>query len=332
MSNTGKKTRPTIKNTHTRNLIHKKTPRMVLPPSSSIGGTSYVKNFKFINGPEVPIYEVTNMHAFNQIIGYAKFLNKGFGDVYYRGECKLHDTLLPALLRSGLHPDSRSEKLNTVIRKYISDPKFAKVLGLDTRDTYSAENIVEGMLQHYGVPTRFVDVVDNHWIALWMGLNKCQRIKQMATYYHYQQRTIPYVKLIQKEDISDNDMFQYIVLIAVPGDSKRKNNGLFTSDNFVEIDLRQALPSVFLRPHAQHGLVIKRCPKDVCLSKEYDIADSVIGILKIRIDNALSWIGTGTLLSQENLFPPPAYDNGYDILLHRNDILESSGFQIAHYV
>ena len=41
---------------------------------------------------------------------------------------------------------------------------------------------IEALLQHYVGRTRFLDVVDNHWIALWMGLHKFQMHGKGARY------------------------------------------------------------------------------------------------------------------------------------------------------
>lgn len=66
------------------------------------------------------------------------------------------------------------------------------------------------------------------------------------------------------------------------------------------------------------------------------MSETVIGILKIRIDIVEQWLGTGELLTQENLFPPMAYDNGYDLLLKRQDLFEEfkeyDGMQIINYI
>ena len=61
------------------------------------------------------------------------------------------------------------------------------------------------------------------------------------------------------------------------------------------------------------------------------MATNVVGIIKIRIDRAKQWLGNGELLSQENLFPPPAFDNGYDVLLSRTDLFDNN-FTIARYI
>ena len=62
------------------------------------------------------------------------------------------------------------------------------------------------------------------------------------------------------------------------------------------------------------------------------MASNVVGIIKIRIDRVKEWIGTGVLLTQDNLFPSPAYDYGYDLLLQRSDLFDEEGFQIAKFV
>ena len=73
--------------------------------------------------------------------------------------------------------------------------------------------------------------------------------------------------------------------------------------------------------------------QDYCKGTDaYDIAPSVIGIIKIRIDRVHEWIGTGELLTQNNLFHPPAYDYGYDLLLMRDDLFNQSEFSITRYV
>lgn len=317
---------------YSRQYVHRQTPMKLLADNLSIAGTKPSGKHKFSCGNEVPVFEVTSIHALNQIIGYAKFINRAYGDVYYRGECRLHDTLRPSLLRKSDSASASSYQLNTLIRKYITDQKFSKLLKMDDKDGYSNETIIEGMLQHYGVPTRCIDLVDNHWIALWMGLNKCQSLKQMNSYYHYNQRIIPYPEIAMGTALNTDDLYQYILLIAIPGGNKRKNNGVYESKDYVKVDLRQALPSIFLRPHAQHGLLVRRIPKDGNLSSAYDVAVSVMGILKIRIDLSASWLGNGQLISQDNLFPAPGYDNGYDLLLSRNDLIEESGFEIARFV
>ena len=327
-----------MKNTHVvkrinnskRPIIKRETSLVIMKESLNMNGSKFSEHYTFSCGQRVPIYEVSNVHALNQLIGYAKFINKSYGDVYYRGECKLHDSLLPRLLRGSTNP-SVSAPLNKKIESIKDDQPLNKQLKLDSSDQTSSSLVVEGMLQHYGIKTRFLDVVDNHWVALWMGLYKNTIIKQILSYNHYVERQVPLVDFASGAKISEEEIYQYIILLAITGKSSRVNNGIYISENFYEIDLRQALPSTFLRPHAQHGWVIRKRMHDSNLPADYDLATNVVGIIKMRIDMVKQWIGTGELLTQDNLFPPPAYDNGYDILLQRDDLFNGD-FSIARYI
>lgn len=208
-----------------------------------------------------------------------------------------------------------------------------KELKLERLNDTEKKIIIECMLQHYGIKTRFLDLVDNHWVALWMGLHTFTTIKQVMMYAHYVKREIPYIDLINGT-AKEEDFFQYILLLAFPYNNIYKsNNGIARCGAFMTVDLRQALPSTFLRPHAQHGLLAKKIVSS-SISSDFDMSDAVVGIIKIRIDRAAEWLGTGKLLVQDNLFPAPAYDNGYDILLSRSDIFSDSKQQqqIARYV
>lgn len=316
------------------NISHLGSPKQ-LSDRLSINGTKFVEEYHFACGNVVPIYEVETVHAFNQLIGHAKFNNQAYGNVFYRGECKLHTSLKPSLFRNVKNVEKPTERLSQLIQRIIDDPHLKKQLKTEGQPFDIAKYKVEGLLQHYGIPTRFIDVVDNHWIALWMGLNRAERVKQLNQYYHYTERIIPLVELAKNISVSDDDLFQYVLLIAIPFSDQRVLNGIQTSNNYVEVDLRQALPSLFLRPHAQHGFVLRRKVHNEDYGKgadAYDIASSVIGIIKMRIDKVHEWIGTGELLTQNNLFPPPAYDYGYDLLLMRNDIFDQTEFSIARYI
>lgn len=330
------KQRPVRENARNKTAKSKrlKSPKR-LSDRLSINGTKFIENYHFSCGNVVPIYEVDTVHAFNQLIGHAKFNNQAYGNVFYRGECKLHDSLKPSLFRNSKNVDKPTERLSQLIQRIIDDSHLKRELKVEGQSFDVAKHKIEGLLQHYGIPTRFVDVVDNHWIALWMGLNRAEKVKQLSQYYHYTERAIPLVELAKDASISDRDLFQYVLLIAVPFSERRGLNGIQTSSDYIEVDLRQALPSIFLRPHAQHGFVLRRKVHndDFCKGTDaYDMAPSVIGIIKIRIDRVHEWIGTGELLTQNNLFPPPAYDYGYDLLLMRSDLFSETEFSIARYV
>ena len=188
----------------------------------------------------------------------------------------------------------------------------------------------ENGIRHGGIDFTSVPAGD----AKYMLVSCSEKPKQYNQYYHYTERSIPLVELAKGDPVSDELLFQYVLLIAVPFSNSRTFTGIQSSADYIEVDLRQALPSTFLRPHAQHGLVLRRKvhhPTDYG-TDAYDMAPAVIGIIKIRIDKVHEWMGNGELLTQNNLFPPPAYDYGFDLLLSRDDLFKDSEYSIAKYV
>ena len=95
-------------------------------------------------------------------------------------------------------------------------------------------------------------------------------------------------------------------MIAVSKSETASDNGIKIGDDTISVDLRSTLPSTFLRPHAQHGWTIKR--KSLDSEHGLDMANNVVGILRIRVCDAFNWVGNGELLSQESLFPNPHFD------------------------
>lgn len=300
-----------------------------LKDTLSVPGLNFCGSHIFDCGNKVPIYEVTTMHGLNQIIGYAKFINKGYGEVFYRGENHLHKGLVPSLFR-GCMGTTKWNVVSPLVNKIIKDDGVKDAINVGTSVTL-ARMKVEGMLQHYGVQTRYTDLVDNHWVALWMGLYKCLVEKRIVKYHHYTKRIIDGLDIYDGKVHTPEDLYQYILLLAIPKPSTIIE-GVEMSDGFIMVDLRQSLPSVFLRPHSQHGLVVRKKPKVNKYAKEYDMATEVIGILKIRIDKADQWLGNGQLLSQENLFPSPRNDYGYDLLLNLPSDFFPNDYGIARYV
>lgn len=284
----------------------------------------------FESGHKVPVYEVDNIYALNQIIGYAKFINSDYGTVYYRGECHLHSSLCPSIFHgAGAGYDKLAQELNSMIAKTLTDNHLRKTFKLEKLKVKTAELIVESTLQHYGIPTRFVDVVDNHWIALWFGQNKCQKIKNQNVYYQYVSRDMSPVEIMSLSDANHKELYQYLLLIAADTNLVPLAKGIYTGKDVITIDLRASLPSTFLRPHAQHGLVLTKNRHDT--NDTYDLSSNVVGIVKMRVDHVAKWLGYGELLSAESLFPSPAFDFGYERLLSRQDIYSGTHFAIANY-
>ena len=315
---------------------------IMLVKDSSIEGSRYLGTFAFKSGTEIPVYDLRTTGAFNQIIGHAKFNNRFYGNVYYRGVDSLYDNVLPSIMRNKQHGDARG--LVTLLNKVCNDDLLRQSLKLEPKrnDRRIDKKInrhnrycVEALLQHYSGYTRFLDVVDNHWVALWMGAHDFKAHGKSKLFYKAYKRTIPVENIC--ESVKNNEdlpqkLYVYILLLAMPYSDKLMTNGIKETKEFVEVDLRKTLPSVFLRPHAQHALVVRRRDTNDTYqnSGHYDMASQIIGVLRVRIDVALNWLGNGMLLTQDNLFPSPSTDNGYDTLLNRTDLFVDQ-FSIKKY-
>ena len=119
--------------------------------------------------------------------------------------------------------------------------------------------------------------------------------------------------------------------MAMPHATSVPEYGITQTEYFVEVDLRKALPSIYIRPHAQHALVIKKRIKHSDGSASYfDMSKQVVGIIKVRIDIADKWVGNGYLMTESNIFPSPSLDQGYNTLLMRTDIFKYP-FEIVKY-
>ena len=168
----------------------------------------------------------------------------------------------------------------------------------------TAEYAHEALLQHYGLKTTWIDLVDNIWVALWFACHNARTAGPCSEYLHFERR-IPRIDTTGKA---------YILLIAADAAAPDPTRpGLSAGANTELIDLRIAAPSFFVRPHAQHGLLMRMKGNHTQRPLEYGA--QIRGILEIDLADALEWLGNSTALSTHSLFPPPAYDNGYNTLL-----------------
>ncbi len=327
----------------------------LLTHKSTAYGSKFIAKFKFKNGHEVSLYEVEKMAAFNQLIGHAKFMNAQYGNVYYRGVNGLFDNVLPSIMRGRTY--GQAAALNKLLTEICDNDYFHDSLKLravpngNNENYYLANEIrrknrycVEGLLQHYAGYTRFVDVVDNHWVALWMGLHNFKMRGKGARYCMCEKREFSLGDLYKATPLngcpittsrtSNDGIYEYLLLIAMPYAEKNPECGIIETTDFVEVDLRKTLPSFYLRPHAQHALVVRRRDSknfnSMPTAAFYDMASQVIGILRVRIDYASQWLGNGNLLTSSNLFPSPSLDQGYNNLLMHSDLF-TNPFEIVKY-
>lgn len=243
--------------------------------------------------PDKRVFEVRTPHALAQAAGYLKFAMAGGGGVYFRGQTAQYDTMLPSLYRGLKRPHTISER-DRELDDYIKRATPTAFLNGTPNDVH------EPLLQHYGIRTRWLDLVDNVWTALWFGCHHLKYTGKLNEFVHYVPSDAEYV---------------YIVLIQ-PGKEQPMDRkpGWWECGKATLVDLRRATPSLYLRPHAQHGLLFKRTkrPSD---AGAMDLSEFVVGTISVPRSLASSWLGSGELTTVHHVFPPPVFDHGYRRLL-----------------
>jgi FRG domain len=143
--------------------------------------------------------------------GYLKYKLKESTNVFFRGERTLHKTLVPSLFRSKDNEVISPERLTLRFLAYSSLIERTQTLFNAYR--FRKED-VNPILQHYGIKTTWIDLVDNLFIAIWFSnTNSTEEYS--------------YVKFV------GNDWNNSILEIS---------------------DLRIDHSSLSLRPHCQHGI------------------------------------------------------------------------------
>lgn len=249
-------------------------------------------------GNKVPIYTIETINDLIQYIGYGKYKNCKTEKVFIRGQIDTFGfTLIPSLYRQNLNTIRTGQGFYQMVNQVLKLKSFEKF----------PKSVLIATLQHYGIKTPQIDVVDNVWIALWFAANEFHSTIINSTEH------IVVTPSTQK--------FGYIYLIASDAvkSNPKEGRGIYKGTNTMLIDLRSALPSYYLRPHAQHAYMLSK--KD---SSERDYSDLVVGIAKIPIDKINKWIGNTELLSVNTLFPSAYYDFGYQVLLKNFPAFDAS--------
>lgn len=279
---------------------------------------------------------IRDQHALIQTVGWLKFV--GTGSVLFRGQASDFGNVEPSGLRgTGVRG---YETLVDASRK-LSDRLFGSscdcavgggrvpVHRCRERVTRSGSKSgallpgvwrgsIEPLLQHYGLSTRWVDVVDNVWVALWFG---CHTQVTMGRHAYHARRS---------PTSEDGDAACYITVLDTGPLELGRHAGYYQSQHFHLIDLRSAAPSGYLRPHAQHGLLV-RSAASPSASGFKTVSESVVATLRIRLVDALAWLGHGSLTTGHALFPPAVRDEGYRRLLDADLGIDHRLGQITFY-
>lgn len=177
------------------------------------------------------MYTIKSVNDLTQFIGFGKYINNMNYNVLMRGQTDLYGgCLIPSIYRGRI-------SLDTITAKYVQ-----KINGLKSINSFKNYEriILEPMLQHYGIKTPYLDLVDNVWVALWFALHQAKsRFINSHEYVYYFENLNPY---------------SYILLVAIDAITvSEKYCGVYEGEITKLVDLRKALPSYFLRPHHDKG-------------------------------------------------------------------------------
>lgn len=272
-------------------------------------------------GEKLNVYTITDPNVLGLYVGYGKYINRYGYNVYMRGQSGIYGgSMVPSLLRAVAPGNSNPVNANKLVTNLKTIMNTISKKSQSMND-YS-QVVLEPLLQHYGMKTTMIDLVDNLWIALWFGLYTAKTeivggIDGGTEHVYYVPRES--VKLEQTEagELAERKQYAYIYLMATDAvteclkygrrKSDNKYSGIYEGEETRAVDLRKAFQPRFLRPHAQHGIMIQKLNQE----KAMDYSDLIVGIAEIPVELGQKWMGNSSLLNVSSLFPSAVYDSGY---------------------
>lgn len=263
------------------------------------------------------VLHVRKFQTLIQALGYFKYalcesVCKNF-KIYFRGQEKAFGPVYqPSLYRSCTRDCALMDRDGRIKRQIALARKCCKWFKT------ANDAVIEGVLQQYGMRTRWIDAVDNIWIALWFACHHAWTWNgDDSEYIHYSLRS--------PAQEGDGEHYGYIYVLGFNSgytDYSKKVRRKFTpgmawSDSAEMLDLRYAVPSLFIRPHAQHGVLLRsfKCLPNGGVRFNRDMSDLVQGVIRFNLEDGIEWLGQGVSVAVSSVFPPPAYDSGYGDLL-----------------
>lgn len=302
-----------------------------------------VKQDKATDGSTISVVEVNDPNALTQTLGHVRFAAGSGATTLFRGAARPHRGLVPSGYRQGSSAAYRTD-FATEMYQYLDSildgscacgllkgsgvksrcrrdwpcPEVHMASGVNGLVPQTPRAAVEPLLQHYGFRTRWLDVVDNVWVALWFSCHE-QITHSSGTFAHHTKRSVA----------QEPEGHAYIDVLVVRNLQTTVVHGLLRGDEARVADLRAAVPSVYLRPHAQHGLLVSDWSS--ATERNPDLARLMAARLRIRLNDALMWLGEGGMISPYTLFPPATRDEGYRRLLEYAPQAPERLGRITHY-
>ncbi len=256
---------------------------------------------------------VRSYPALIQSVGYLKYIWRNTGPVYFRGQTKVYGCSAPrpSACRAG---SKSTDNLNEILALLIEQgdasgyPEGLVRKALPFHDV--PKYAVEPLLQHYGLKTRWLDVTDALPYALYFCLAQYENLiitKPFDAAYdpktsgscasRFFENVV--VRLCDEALPSGDDVYLYAISPGVRLENEHSSTpGLVSYTCGDIIDARIAVPSIYLRPHSQHGLLFR--------PREPDQSCPTIDFVVFEIERRLvaEWLGSGLMLSPKNVYPP----------------------------
>lgn len=101
----------------------------------------------------------------------------------FRGQARLHHGLVPSLFRGRSRQQTQSAGVaesRGIIREAVAQAGLF--------DSFFDAAFHEPLLQHYGLKTTWLDLVDNVWVALWFACHNALSNPKTPRYLHFKRR------------------------------------------------------------------------------------------------------------------------------------------------
>ena len=212
--------------------------------------------------------------------------------VFMRGQSKDYPRMQPSISRNIGGPENNIQVHYKAYEELVSEIRKAKDL------KRFRGKIGGAILQHYGIRTPWLDLVDNLFIALWFACHE----RSKSEPFQYIAKSIGefgWIYFLRLEDPMDKE-------------SIIDNQGIVIGTNSMWCDLRISQTSLSLRAHTQHGIFASRSN---IANYSFDLGDFVVATVKFPVTSEFKSILKEFIpFSTSYLFPSPYYDNTYKIL------------------
>lgn len=260
-------------------------------------GRTFLENKK-IDNTIVPLWQVDDLYSLIKLIGHAKYINRDYGSVLLRGQDAEYGSMKPSAYRIARSKQQADKKVMDMIKKIERDNEQKNIASFVNPPKDNAAEAYEAILQHYGYKTRFIDVVDNMWTALWFA-SHTRRTENNEKHYEIENYT------------ENTAASSYFYLFGVP--QAVNNSGIEKDEKHCLVDIRRACPSTILRPHMQHAMALCFYSETGEIMESY--AEQLIAIVKLETAKVLQWIGKDNeTLTSRILFPSLENDQLYHLI------------------